>query len=356
MTGDRSDALNDGFVQLMYENWLANPASVSEEWQTLFREGGDPANAGAATAVAPPPPAAPPAAAAPPAPAKPAAKPGAEAPDNAKLMKGPDGGLVRNMNASLSVPTATTFRVVAMSTIDAKRRELNAKLADSGRKLSFTHLVAWALIEGYQQVPVMGHTFEEINHKPYRIPHEHVNFGLAVDVEKPDGSRGLMVPCVKLADTLGPKGFFDAYDELVQKSRTGKLGLEDMLGTTVTLTNPGGLGTVASVPRLMKGQAAIIATGSIAYPVEFSHLPKERIAELGVGKVMTMTTTYDHRVIQGAESGRFLNVVDSLLQGGDEFYERIADALGVGDGTSRPAAAAAATTAAPSVSTGLTET
>ncbi|MCW2925045.1 MAG: kgd, partial [Thermoleophilia bacterium] len=299
MSHDRSDALNDGFVQMMYENWLANPASVDEEWGTRFREDGDPAGDGtsagapapAAAAVKAPP--APPAAAASPTPA-PAAKPKADVPDGATLMKGPDGGLVRNMNASLSVPTATTFRVVAMSTIDAKRRDLNTKLAGA-RKLSFTHLVAWALIEGYQQVPVMGHTFEEINGKPYRIPHEHVNFGLAVDVEKPDGSRGLMVPCVQAADTLGPVGFFDAYDALVAKSRTGKLGLEDMLGTTFTLTNPGGLGTVASVPRLMKGQAAIIATGSIAIPAEFSHLPKERIAELGVGKVMTMTSTYDHR-------------------------------------------------------------
>jgi 2-oxoglutarate dehydrogenase E1 component len=349
VNGDRSDALNDGFVQLMYENWLANPASVSEEWQQLFRDRGAPSSdapAASATAVKSPPasPAAPAPASTPPAPAK--AKAG-EVPDDAKLMKGPDGGLVRNMNASLTVPTATTFRTIPMSTIDAKRRELNGKLAASGRKLSFTHLVAWALIEGYVQVPAMGHTFEEINKKPYRIPHEHVNFGLAVDVEKPDGSRGLMVPCVQQADTLGVVGFFDAYDALVDKSRTGKLGLEDMLGTTFTLTNPGGLGTIASVPRLMKGQAAIIATGAINFPVEYQHLGKERIAELGISKVMVMTSTYDHRVIQGAESGRFLKIVDDLLQGGDDFYERVADALGVGSGTSTPAApaAAAATTA-----------
>jgi 2-oxoglutarate dehydrogenase E1 component len=351
LTADRSDALNDGFVQLMYENWLANPASVSEEWQTLFREGGDPSATAAAPAAAavkaPPAPASSTPTAAP-APKAPAAKaPAGDVPDGAALMKGPDGGLVRNMNASLTMPTATTFRTIAMSTVDAKRRELNAKL-DGTRKLSFTHLVAWALIEGYVQVPVMGHTFEEINNKPYRIPHEHVNFGLAVDVAKPDGSRGLMVPCVKAADTLGVVGFFDAYDALVEKSRTGKLGLEDMLGTTFTLTNPGGLGTVASVPRLMKGQAAIIATGAINFPVEYQHLPKERIAELGISKVMVMTSTYDHRVIQGAESGRFLNIVDGLLQGGEDFYERIADALGVGSGaaTPRPAAAAAATPAA----------
>ncbi|MCW2955132.1 MAG: kgd, partial [Thermoleophilia bacterium] len=326
MTGDRSDALNDGFVQLMYENWLANPASVSEEWQTLFREGGDPARGGT-TVVAPP-------AAPPPAPAaaaKPPAKNGA-VPENATPMKGPDAGLVKNMTASLSVPTATTMRTIAVSVLDAKRRELNEKLAASGRKLSFTHLVAWALIEGWRQVPVMGHVFQEINGKPHRIPHDHVHFGLAVDVQKPDGTRGLMVPVVKQADTLDAAGFFDGYDALVAKSRTGKLGLEDMLGTTMTLTNPGGLGTVASVPRLMGGQSAIIATGAINYPVEFQHLSKERLAELGVAKVMTVTSTYDHRVIQGAESGRFLKAVDELLQGGSNFYGQVADSLGIGVG------------------------
>jgi 2-oxoglutarate dehydrogenase E1 component len=341
VNGDRSDALNDGFVQLMYENWLANPASVGAEWQELFRTQGAPAGAGSPPATAAPAAAAvqaPPAPAAPkPAVAKPAA---ADVPDGAALMKGPDGGLVRNMNASLTVPTATTFRTIPMATIDAKRRELNAKLQEQGRKLSFTHLVAWALVEAYVQIPVMGHTFEEINGKPYRIPHEHMNFGLAVDVAKPDGSRGLMVPCVQAADTLGVVGFFDAYDAIVDKARTGTLGLEDMLGTTFTLTNPGGLGTIASVPRLMKGQAAIIATGAINFPVEYQHLPKEKLAELGISKVMVMTSTYDHRVIQGAESGRFLQVVDRLLQGEEDFYERIADALDAGGVRPKPAAAA----------------
>jgi 2-oxoglutarate dehydrogenase E1 component len=344
------DALNDGFVQLMHENWLANPASVSEEWRTLFENGEaapGAAPAGSATAVAAPPapaasvpaatPAAPPAATA----TAPAKKAGSSVPDGAKPMKGPDGGLVKNMTASLSVPTATTFRTVAVATLEAKRKELNGKLAASGRKLSFTHFVSWAMVEAYQQFPVMGHVFEEIDGKPYRIPHEHVNFGLAVDVERPDGSRGLMVPCVRDADTLGARGFMDAYDALVAKSRTGKLGLEDMLGTTITLTNPGGLGTIASVPRLMKGQAAIIATGAIAYPVEFQHLPADKLAQIGVSKVMTMTSTYDHRVIQGAESGRYLQLVDQLLQGQHGFYEQVEESL-LAAPSSAPAPAAPA--------------
>ena len=367
MTGDKSDSLNDGFVQMMYETWLADPASVSEEWQAQFRDGGQGESANgstngspAATAVATPP-AAPPAAPAPTSPAastapatnaaptappaKAAAKAPAGAPEGATAMKGPDAGLVRNMNASLEVPVATTIRTVSVATLDEQRRAINAALAASGRKLSYTHFVAWALVEAWRQVPVMGHVFQEIDGKPYRIPHEHVNFGLAVDVQKPDGSRGLMVPCVHGADTLDAAGFFAAYDALVAKSRTASLGIEDMMGTTLTLTNPGGLGTVASIPRLMKGQSAIIATGAINYPVEFQHLSSEKLTELGVAKVMTMTSTYDHRVIQGAESGRFLNVVDSLLQGDDGFYERIVESMQAGPSTTAaaPASAPAAT-------------
>ncbi|MBC7644153.1 MAG: 2-oxo acid dehydrogenase subunit E2, partial [Thermoleophilia bacterium] len=388
MEHEATDAFNDGFVQMMYESWLSNPASVSDEWQQMFA-GGAPnggstsapppaatATAGTAATAAQAPPAkggngngatATPPAAPTPAPAGKAAPAAAKAelPEGAVLLKGPAAGLVRNMNESLTVPVATTLRTLAMSTLDARRRELNAALAnvEGGRKVSFTHIVAWALIRAWREFPVMGHTFELVNNKPYRVAHEHVNFGLAVDVEKPDGSRGLMVPVVKAADTLGARGFMDRYDELVKVTRAGKLALDDMMGTTLTLTNPGGLGTEASVPRLMAHQATIIATGSIAFPVEFRHLSKERIAELGVSKVMTITSTYDHRVIQGAESGAFLRMVDEQLQGGHGFYEEVFTELGAGTPTDvvvtpAPVAAAAAapapTTAAASISTAAT--
>src|SRR6202042_2418986 len=95
------------------------------------------------------------------------------------------------------------------------------------------------------------------------------------------------------------------------------LGADDLQGGNITLTNPGGIGTIASVPRLMVGQGTIVATGSIAYPVGL-----ERIGQMiGAEKVMTMTSTYDHRIIQGAESGRFLQRIEALLQGDDGFYE-----------------------------------
>jgi 2-oxoglutarate dehydrogenase E1 component len=368
---DVSDGFNDGFVQLMYENWQRNPESVSQEWRTLFAAGAPGNGLGAAAGGANRPPAAATVAApsAPPATAPTAAANGAtkppspavDLPAGAVLLKGPAAGLVKNMNESLTVPTATTFRTIPVATLDAQRKRLNGALAASGRKLSFTHIVAWAIVRAWQQVPVMGHTFELLNGKPYRIANEHVNFGLAVDVPKPDGSRGLMVPMVASADTLGARGFFDRYDELVQLARTGKLALEDMMGTTLTLTNPGGIGTVASVPRLMAHTGTIVATGAIALPAEFRHLSADRVAELGVSKVMTVTSTYDHRVIQGAESGEFLRHVDELLQGAHGFYEQLDEALQTGGaaatapGTPAPAAVPAAPVEQPRTSVAVKE-
>ena len=138
-----------------------------------------------------------------------------------------------------------------------------------------------------------------------------------------------MVPCIKGADALDFASFHTYYEELITKTRENKLTADDFQGTNITLTNPGGLGTVASVPRLLSGQGTIVATGSIAYPVEWAHAPAEKLKALGVSKVMTMTSTYDHRIIQGAESGSFLRGIDQLLQGEDAFYESVAEALEV---------------------------
>ena len=155
-----------------------------------------------------------------------------------------------------------------------------------------------------------------------------INLGIAVDVER-KGKRSLMVPCIKGADRLDFKGFHSYYEELITKTRENSLTADDFQGTNISLTNPGGLGTVASVPRLLKGQGTIVACGSLAYPVEWKHAPPEKIKALGVSKVMTMTSTYDHRVIQGAESGSFLRRIEELLQGEDDFYESVAGDLEV---------------------------
>jgi multifunctional 2-oxoglutarate metabolism enzyme len=256
-------------------------------------------------------------------------------------LKGGAAALARYMEQSLEIPTATSFRTLAVTALDARRRELKA----GTRKVSFTHLIAYAIARaGTDDMPVMANHFEQIEGKPHRIEDGQVNLGLAVDVEKKDGSRTLMVPVIFNAGRLKFDRFLDAYDALVEKARTNTLTADDLTGANITLTNPGGLGTVASVPRLMAGQGTIVATGSIAYPVGLADIG----AMIGAEKVLTMTSTYDHRIIQGAESGRFLGKIEEYLQGEHGFYEDVFAALGVelGPAPAPPAPAAAASAAA----------
>jgi len=247
----------------------------------------------------------------------------------AKPLRGPAGTLARLMNQSREMPTATSFRTLPVDTLDAKRRAINAELEQRGMKVSFTHLIAWAIVRAVEEWPVMGRTYEERDGKAFVVEPAHVNLGIAVDVQRKDGSRSLMVPCINAAETLDFASFHAYYEDLITKTRENALSADDFQGTNVTLTNPGGLGTVASVPRLMPGQGTIVACGSLAYPVEWAHAPADKIRALGISKVMTTTSTYDHRIIQGAESGSFLRRLDQLLQGEDGFYESVAQALGV---------------------------
>jgi multifunctional 2-oxoglutarate metabolism enzyme len=244
----------------------------------------------------------------------------------AKPLRGPAAMLAEAMNESRSMPTATSFRTLPVDTLDAKRKAINATLQERGMKVSFTHLIAWAIVRAWEEFPVMARSYEEREGKPHVIECPHINLGIAVDVER-KGGRSLLVPCIKSADTLDFASFHAYYEDLITKTRENKLTADDFKGTNVTLTNPGGLGTVASVPRLLTGQGTIVACGSLAYPVEWAHAPPDKIRALGVSKVMTTTSTYDHRIIQGAESGSFLRRIDQLLQGEDGFYESIAEAL-----------------------------
>ncbi len=255
----------------------------------------------------------------------------AAAPDDGEVvpLRGPAAMLAQAMNESRSVPTATSFRTLAVDVLDAKRRALNGALKERAMKISFTHLVAWAIVNAAIEWRVMGRSYSEDDGKSQAIEPGAVNLGIAVDVERKDGSRSLMVPCIKGADRVDFAAFHAYYEDLINKTRQNKLSADDFQGTTITLTNPGGLGTSASVPRLMAGQGTIVATGSIAYPIEWSQAPDEKLKGLGVSKVMTMTSTYDHRVIQGAESGSFLRRIDQLLQGEDSFYEELAESLGL---------------------------
>jgi 2-oxoglutarate dehydrogenase E1 component len=259
------------------------------------------------------------------APSAPATAPAREAPKpppaGAELMRGSDAMLARYMTESLKIPTATSFRTFAVTTLDARRRQLNQALKDAGHdaKASFTHLIGYAIIRAVADHPAMAHSFQEVDGKPHRVVPEHVNLGLAVDVQREDGSRTLIVPVIKGGESMSFAKYREVYEELIRKTRTGEMSPDDLQGATVTLTNPGGLGTVASVPRLMPGQGCIIATGAIGPPAGVS----------SADKVMTMTSTYDHRVIQGAESGAFLGRIEALLQGEDSFYEDVFESLGV---------------------------
>jgi 2-oxoglutarate dehydrogenase E1 component len=267
----------------------------------------------------------------------------AAAPAGAQPLKGGAAALARYMDESRSIPTATSFRTMTVTVLDGRRKQLKA----AGQKVSFTHLIAYAIARAATDIPVMAHHFAEIDGKPNRIDDGAVNLGLAVDVEKKDGSRTLMVPVISDAGRLPFDAFLDAYNALVEKARTNTLTADDLVGANISLTNPGGIGTVASVPRLMVGQGTIIATGSIAYPVGLGAIGDA----IGAEKVMSMTSTYDHRIIQGAESGRFLARIEEYLQGGDEFYEQVFASLGAGLGPKpeppAPAAAGAAVAARP---------
>src|SRR3954468_23926113 len=238
----------------------------------------------------------------------------APAQENATLIKGASAMLARYMDESRSIPTATSFRTITVTTLDARRKELKA----AGHKVSFTHLIAYAIARAAtEQMPVMAHHFAEIDRKPHRVDDAAVNLGIAVDVEKKDGGRTLMVPVIRDAGRLSFSGFLGAFNDLIARARENKLTADDLQGANLSLTNPGGIGTIASVPRLMTGQGTIVATGSIGYPPGLGAIGQM----IGAEKVMTMTSTYDHRVIQGAESGQFLQVVEAYLQGEHGFYE-----------------------------------
>src|SRR5438309_544787 len=254
----------------------------------------------------------------------------AQSPTGAIPLRGAAAALVKYMEESREVPTATSFRSVRVDLLDQRRRQLNQAIQAAGRpeKVSYTHLIAFAIVHAVKDVPSMAVTFERIDGTPTRVA-RGIHLGLAVDVQRQDGSRMLLVPVIRDADRLDFAAFRNQYETLVSKARTGKLVADDLAGATIVLTNPGGIGTVASVPRLMKGQGTIVATGAIGYPPEFSAIAESGLRQLGVSKVMTMTSTYDHRVIQGAESGEYLRRIDELLSGADGFYESAFESMHV---------------------------
>ncbi|MBI2245058.1 MAG: multifunctional oxoglutarate decarboxylase/oxoglutarate dehydrogenase thiamine pyrophosphate-binding subunit/dihydrolipoyllysine-residue succinyltransferase subunit, partial [Nocardioides sp.] len=240
------------------------------------------------------------------------------------VLRGAPARTAQNMDASLTVPTATSVRSVPVKLLWDNRTVINNHLARArGGKVSFTHLIGYALVKAVRTMPEMNVGFDTVDGKPNQITPAHINLGLAIDLQKSDGTRQLVVPNIKSAETMDFAGFWTAYEEIVRKARDNKLTVEDFQGTTISLTNPGGIGTSHSVPRLMKGQGAIVGVGAMEYPPEWQGASEDAIARNAISKVMTLTSTYDHRVIQGAQSGEFLKRVHQLLLGQNGFYDEI---------------------------------
>ncbi|GAA0719042.1 multifunctional oxoglutarate decarboxylase/oxoglutarate dehydrogenase thiamine pyrophosphate-binding subunit/dihydrolipoyllysine-residue succinyltransferase subunit [Dactylosporangium roseum] len=341
---------NEWIVEDMYQRYLADPASVDPAWHDFFADykpSPDAAAEAAPAAVAEPAPVktvekpaeklvekpvekkAPPKAAVPatkPAPTRETPAPAGGA--KTSPLRGVAARIVQNMDASLEVPTATSVRAVPAKLLSDNRIVINNHLARGrGGKVSFTHLIGYALVKALAAHPEMNNSFAEIDGKPNLVQPEHVNLGIAIDLAKPDGSRTLVVPSIKAADTLDFRQFWSAYEEIVRRARRGELTMDDYASTTVSLTNPGGIGTVHSMPRLMAGQGTIIGVGAMEYPAPYAGMSDETLADLGISKIITLTSTYDHRIIQGAQSGEFLKVMHELLLGEHGFYDQIFTAL-----------------------------
>ena len=321
---------NATYVEGLLERFRSNPELVDESWRSYFTEldgnGAKPAVAktdgdGAAAAPAP-------AAARAPEPKPAPASPPADA--EAIPIRGPALKIVENMESSLRVPTATSERRIPVKLLDENRRIINQHLAENDRgKASFTHLIAFAVLRALEEFPQLNDGYAHLDGTSTRLKRTNVNLGVAVDLTKKDGTRTLLVPNIKNANRLSFSEFLTAYDDVVKRAREGKLQIPDFQGTTVSLTNPGTLGTVASIPRLMEGQSVIIATGAIEHPAEYQAMAPEVISQLGISKAIAISSTYDHRIIQGAESGAFLARVHELIIGKHDFYKNIFLNLGI---------------------------
>ncbi|GGL18511.1 alpha-ketoglutarate decarboxylase [Sphaerisporangium melleum] len=349
---------NEWLVDELYQKYLQDPESVDRAWWNFFADynpesgtsraqapaGSNGATAEAATGTATAPPvaqpapakAAPKAAKTTPAPPAPPAQPDKDKPAATAVSSGAEeirlrGAAARtaaNMDASLAVPTATSVRAVPAKLLIDNRIVINNHLSRGrGGKVSFTHIIGYAIVKALSAMPDMNHSYTEVDGKPVLVKPEHVGLGLAIDVQKSDGTRQLLVPSIKKADTLDFRQFWTAYEEIVRKARSNKLGVDDFSATTISLTNPGTIGTVHSVPRLMPGQGTIIGVGAMEYPAEYQGASPETLNRLAVSKVMTLTSTYDHRIIQGAQSGEFLRRIHQLLLGENGFYDDIFQSL-----------------------------
>ncbi len=312
--------LNTAFVIEIYENYLNDKNSVSDYWNEYFNnlssDGIPEKKQNISTS-------------------------GSAPKENASLLRLTEGEeivkiigvgtkLIENMESSLQIPTATSLRTIPVKLLEENRRIINHHLTRlNKKKISYSHIVAYSIVYSLKDFSSLNNSFAGINGQPHIIKKENVNLGIAIDIIKKDNSRSLIVPNIKKASEMNFAEFCDAYNEIVEKARSGRIEPSDFEGTTISLTNPGGLGTVSSSPRLMNGQGCILAIGAIDYPSEFQAMQQGTLAYLGIGKVMNITNTYDHRIIQGAESGLFLKSIDELLKGNSNFYINLFEDLNI---------------------------
>lgn len=326
---------NEWLVEEMYESFLLDPNSVDKAWWDFFADfkPGQVNNAPRAGSHPNPSIPAPAPVAAPKPPSTPSAPTSAPTADQSvngevTILRGVAGRVVTNMDASLTIPTATSVRAVPAKLLIDNRIVINNHLRRSrGGKVSFTHIIGYALIKALRKMPEMNAHFMIQGDRPALVHPASINLGIAIDLAKPDGSHQLLVPAIKNCNTVDFAAFWIAYEDVVRKARSGSLTVEDFAGTTITLTNPGTIGTVHSVPRLMQGQGTIIGVGAMEYPAEFQGASEETLANLAISKVFTLTSTYDHRIIQGAQSGAFLGLVHQLLIGAEGFYDELFQSL-----------------------------
>jgi multifunctional 2-oxoglutarate metabolism enzyme len=308
--------INSWLEDELYQQYLHDRSTVDETWKHVFEKNGTSANGApaangaysgsAAVAI----------------PAAPSLEPGAG--EQLQPLRGAAGRIAENMSASVFIPLATSQRTIAVKVMEENRRVINQHRAIAGKsKVSFTHIVGWAIVKALAEIPALNHAYTERDGQPYRLHRSQINLGIAIDVAGKDGARSLMVPNIKNAGALSFREYLSTFDDLVSRARSSKLTPADFQGTTISLTNPGTVGTMSSNPRLMMGQGCIVATGAIDYPAEYRGAADDTRSALGISKVMNITSTYDHRIIQGAESGAFLGKLQALLDGENGFYDAI---------------------------------
>ncbi|MBN1634524.1 MAG: multifunctional oxoglutarate decarboxylase/oxoglutarate dehydrogenase thiamine pyrophosphate-binding subunit/dihydrolipoyllysine-residue succinyltransferase subunit [Ignavibacteria bacterium] len=310
--------VNKWYVMELLKSYVDNPDSVNDEWKDFFQSINietSPSDSGIKKAGR---------TQTEPQSEKQVSAPNILAGEDAVPIRGAAARIIENMDSSLSIPTATSMRTMSARVLEENRRILNKYMKQEGRgKLSYTHIIGWAIVQAVKDIPVMNNAFTIVENEPVMIKRRDINIGLAIDLIKKDGSRTLIVPNIKKSDSLNFKEYYEKYNDIILRARTNKIEVSDFQGTTISLTNPGTIGTNFSNPRLMTGQGTIVAAGNIDYPPGFQAASPEVISKLGISKIMNITSTYDHRIIQGAESGLFLKRMSELLEGADDFYDNI---------------------------------